>query len=233
MILQIQNIHSDQPRISSNQLGEYIYSSPKGKLRILRNQKFGNVFCAPYYGSALRGILKSFKEGEFSQDILLDQMRCLSETEIKSLHHLRRLENNIDALKSFADLGGIVNAPEGTHRVITRNALVPIDGVVISARPEIITESKKEGYSAFTKLRISKSKVSADAQEIVLLVLLHYGLQQSHDGLAFSMEKTRLIDCISKSVISGHTIGRQRDQQLHQALAEIRLIWPAIVPADK
>ena len=228
MILRIGSIQDNQPRISSNQLGEYIFASPTQKRKILQNQKWGNKFCAPYYTPALSGIMHSFQGGVFSPDILIREVDTISSQEVEKTYHISKRNNNVLALKRFMEIGEAANPPKGNHRIVTRNARVLLDGVAISARPEIITEEKQEGYAAFTKLRISKSKVSADAQEIVLLVLLHYGQQQSHDGLIFSLERTKLIDCFSKSIIPGHTIGRHRDQQLHQALAEIRTFWPSI-----
>jgi hypothetical protein len=233
MILQTESLQSNQPRISSNQLGEFIFATPKGKLRILHDQKFGNVFSAPYYDPAFRGIMRSFRDGAFSGDILTQQVDALSAVEAEKPYHVKKKENNVTPLENFIEIGEAANPPSGEHRTVTRNALVPLNGVMVSARPEIITENKSDGYAAFTKLRFSKSKASADTQEIVLLVLLHYGQQQSHDGLVFNLEKTKLIDCFSKTVVAGHTIGRHRDQQLHQALEEIRALWPTIEHRDQ
>jgi len=230
MILHVPLAQEDQPRISSNQLGEYIYSSPLKKLRILQNHKFGNKFCAPYYSPALTGIMHSFKAGAFDSQILMQEADSIRAQTAEKPYHEKKKENNVRALSAFMQIGEVANPPPGEHRAIGRNALVPLDGVLISARPEIVTDNQSEGYTAFTKLRISKSKVSEDAQEIVLLVLLHYGQQQSHGNLIFSMELTKLIDCFSRTVVFGHTIPRHRHQQLHSALAEIRTLWPNVLP---
>jgi hypothetical protein len=228
MILQIEGVQIEQPKISLNQLGEFPFSTEKKKLEILRNQKFGNNISAPYYASAFYGILRSFKEGMFSQEILIAEAYRVSMSGAATVHQIKKRENNLKAIKSFSEIGNSANPPIGIHKIIHQNARIPLDGVIVSARPEIVTENSETRDFAFTKLRFSKSKVSADAQEIALLVLLHYGQQQSHEGLLFSMEKSRLIDCFSKTIIAGHTIGRHRYQQLHEALAEIRILWPTI-----
>ncbi|MCE0499104.1 MAG: hypothetical protein LV481_14280 [Methylacidiphilales bacterium] len=233
MILHVGSTHDNQPKISSNQLGEYIFATPSRKIQILQNHKFGSKFCAPYYTPALEGIIRSFQNGRFSRDILTDTIHTIESQKPHKPYHIAKKKNNVQALKSFLEIGDDANPPLGDHKIISRNARVVIDGVAVSARPEIITEVKQEGLAAFTKLRISKSRASADAQEIVLLVLLHYGQQQSHDELVFSLEKTKLIDCFSKTIIAGHTIGRHRDHQLHKALAEIRTLWPTIKPRDE
>jgi hypothetical protein len=167
MILQPRSAQSDEPRISSNQLGEYIYASPKKKLSILRDQKYGNPFGAPYYSPALNGILRSFSSGSFSQHALVHQAEVILAQEAKTSYKVCRNNNNARAIMNFLEIGDATNPPAGTQRIVKQNALVPIDGVMISARPEIVTENQREGYIAFTKLRFSKSKVSADAQEIV------------------------------------------------------------------
>jgi hypothetical protein len=228
MILQITRPQIEQPKISLNQLGEFPFSSERKKLAILRNSKYGNSFCAPYYASASNGILRSLKDGEFSPELLREAVDKINGLEAEKAYQVIRRENNVKAVESFLNLGEVANPPHGIHRVIHHNARIRLGGVIVSARPEIITENNETQDFAFTKLRLSKSKVSADAQEIVLRVLKHYGQQQAHGGLEFSMEKSRLIDCFSKTIIAGHAVGRHRDQQLHQALYEICVLWPQV-----
>src|SRR2546421_7361246 len=114
--------------------------------------------------------------------------------------------------------------------MIIRNAQLVLDGVTISVLPEFVTENLTYGYIAFTKFRFSKSKIAADVSEIVLLLLHHYGQRQSRAGLTFDFGLSKVVDCFSRTVIPGHAVGRHRDQQLHQALALIRYLWPRIEP---
>jgi len=228
MILQINSISYDEPRISLNQLSEFPFASPRKKIEILYDQKYGNSFRAPYYTLALAACLRSFHDGKFDKQMLSDEAEKISLLTAKNRQQETKHANNVLAVQKLLEIGADADPLPGKHRLIRQNAWFRLNGVVISARPEIVTDNIQSGHFAFTKLRFSKSKVSADAQEIALLVLLYYGQQQDHDDLIFSIEKSKLVDCFSKSVIHGHSLTRFRYQQLQEALAEICILWPQI-----
>jgi hypothetical protein len=229
-MIQIASSVAQPPRISANQLGEFIYASEKMRIEILRDQKFGNINAAPYYTAALRAVRRSFRNGQFSADILFDEARAIDGLEPKTRQGGVRLSNNALALRRLAEICDQANPPAGQHRTMTRNAVLVVDGVTISVLPEFVTENMDRGYIAFTKFRFSKSKIAVDVSEIVLLLLHHYGQRQNRSGLTFDFSLSKVIDCFSKTVIHGHTIGRYRDQQLHEALALIHSLWPRIEP---
>jgi hypothetical protein len=231
-MVQLASFVSQTPRISANQLGEFVFASEMKRLAILRDQKFGNVAAAPYYAPALAAVRRSFIRGHFSGKSLMHEARLLSDRQAQTPQKATKWANNALALRCFAEICEQSNPPPGEHRGVTRNAQLVLDGVTISVLPEFVTESLAGGYIAFTKLRFSKSKISSDVSEIVLLLLHYYGQRQSRTGLGFSFEYSKVVDCFSKSIIPGHAIGRYRDQQLHQALKLIRWLWPRIEPKE-
>jgi hypothetical protein len=229
MIVHLPPTGLDKPTMSLNELSEFPFASAKRKLRILHDQKFGNPFRQQYYQRATSGILRSLENGEFSQYALNRTLDEIASIEPRNRQQLVKLENNALAVHRFIEIGPAVNPPPGKHYRIHRNAKFILDHVIVSARPEIETHDLINSDFAFTKLRFSKSKVSADAQEIALLALLYYGQSERRDNLRFSIEKSKLIDCFSKTIVLGHKIGRHRYQQLHDALAEIYNLWPSII----
>lgn len=229
-MVQILSSAIESPRISANQLAEFVYASEKRRLGILHDQKFGNINAAPYYTMALRGVRRSFVNGRFSSAALLDEARLIGAQEAKTPRGAVKLANNALALRCVADICNQADPPAGQHRMVVRNAQFILDGVMISVLPEFVTENLSRGYLAFTKFRFSKSKIAADVSEIVLLVLHHYGQRQSRAGLTFNFGLSKVVDCFSRTVIPGHGVGRHRDQQLHQALGLIRYLWPHIEP---
>ena len=218
------------PRISANQLGEFIFATDAKKISILQDQKFGNVSAAPYYAMSLAGARRSLLDGQFSVARLLAEAELVANREAETSRQATKWANNALALRSIAVISTQCNPPAGDHRHIHRNAQLLLDDVTVSIMPEIVTESLTGGYIAFTKLRFSKSKITLDVSEIVLLLLHYYGQRQSRAGLTFAFEQSKVIDCFSKTVILGHEIRRVRDQQIHRALAEIRQLWPRIEP---
>lgn len=229
-MVQLASSVAQSPRISANQLGEFVYASEKKRLSILHDQKFGNINKAPYYTAALRAIRRSFVNGQFSSTVLLDEARVLEEQEAKTPQGAAKITNNALALRRFAEICHRANPPAGQHRMIAQNAQLVIDGVTISVLPEFVTENLAHSYIAFTKLRFSKSKIAIDVSEIVLLLLHYYGQQQSRAGLTFDFGLSKVVDCFSRTVIPGHAVGRHRTQQLHEALQLIRWLWPRIEP---
>jgi hypothetical protein len=231
-MIQLAPLALQPPRISANQLGEFVFASEKRRLSILHDQKFGNINAAPYYGPALAGVRRSFSNGHFSDSLLKREARLLLGREAKTPRQAKQWANNALALQSFADISEESDPPTGEHRLLRKNAQIHLDGVAISVYPEVVTENLTDEFIAFTKLRFSKSKISADVSEIVLLILHYYGQLQSRTGLQFNFERSKVVDCFSKTVILGHAVGRRRDQQLHQALTLIRWLWPQIEPKE-
>ena len=217
------------PRISANQLGEFIFATEKKQISILQDQKFGNINSAPYYSCAQAAARRSFKNGHFSE-VLLRQEDKVAIRNAETSRQATKWANNARALVNLAEIADASNPPAGEHRMVTRNAQLLIQGVTISILPEIVTENLANGIIAYTKLRFSKSKITADVSEIVLLLLHHYGQGQNRPGLEFNFENSKVVDCFSKLVIWGHAVGRQRHQQLHKALQRINWLWPRIEP---
>ena len=232
-MIQLAPVALEPPRISANQLGEFIFASEKKRLSILHDQKFGNINAAPYYTSALAGMRRSFAQGHFSEAVLMKEARLLATREAKTPQRAQKWANNALALQCLSEIAEESDPPAGKHRMLQKNAQILLGGVKVSVYPEIVTENLDDGYIAFTKLRFSKNKVSADVSEIVLLILHYYGRVQSRIGVPFNFELSKVIDCFSKTIIPGHAVGRNRDQQLHEALARIQWLWPRIEPKDR
>lgn len=218
----------DQPRISANQLGEFPFATPAKKLAILTNQKFGNDHCAPYYQSASCALLREFDGGGFDSEAITIEITRLRHLPARNRNHAARLENNALMLERFLQIAANTVPAAGEHVVIRRNATLELDEVTISVRPEIMTTNVATGFFSLTKFRFSKSKVSADSSEVILLVLLKYAQRLNLPGLQVDPEETRLVDCYSRTVIPAHTLPRLREQQLQSAVREIRRLWPTI-----
>jgi hypothetical protein len=231
-MVQIASPVVQSPRISANQLGEFVFASEQKRLNILHDQKFGNINAAPYYTAALGAVRRSFINGQFSAVALLNEARLIDEQDTKTPQGAVKLANNSLALRRLAEICGQTNPPAGEHRMIIRNAQLVLEGVTISVLPEFVTENLPRGYIAFTKFRFSKSKIAADVSEIVLLLLHYYGQRQSRTGLTFDFGLSKVVDCFSKTIIPGHAVGRHRDQQLHEALKLICWLWPRIEPKN-
>lgn len=220
----------DKPRVSLNKLGEYYFSTPSEKLKIIKDQKFGNKPKQTYYGGAMHGILGSFRKeaGVFDAPTLLTKLQAIASKHGENRNQVAKIGNNAEMLRRFSTLAERAKPPQGEHEVVYQNARIELNGVTVSVRPEIITKRNGGKSVALTKLRFSKSKVSLDASEIILLVLLGYGQNLLGPGSTLDVEETKVIDCYANTIVSGHQLPTIRSSQLDTALAEIARIWPRV-----
>jgi len=228
MIKQITAVQVEPPHISANELAKYVFSTPAEKKEILRNQKFPPAYRVSYYARALQAILASFHEGQYHETELLQAAERIAALPAKSKQEASKNKCNAEAVHHFCRLRELAIPPTGNHQFIRQNAHLMREEVKISIRPEIITSNLGEHFFAYTKLRFSKDKYSADAAEIGLLLLLIYGHAQVQPRIQFDIEKSKLIDCFSNSVIEGHRIPNYRQKQLDDALREIASVWDQI-----
>ncbi len=228
----ISSLSIERPRISANQLGEFPFATPAAKTRMLADQKFGNSHRAPYYHSASCAIVRAFDDVEFDRDVIHVEIAKQRGTRARSRQHAAKLENNAVMLERFLSIGGPLVPAAGDHLKVRRNALLELDDVVISVRPEIITRNAATGFFSLTKFRLSQSRVSGDSSEIILLLLLKYAQRLNFPGLELDPAETRLIDCFSRAVIPAHMLPRLREQQLQAALREIHRLWPTLRRPD-
>jgi len=218
----------ERPRISANQLGEFPFATPAAKLRILRDQKFGNNNSAPYYHSASCAVIRAFDQGFLNRAEIEAEIAKLQGSPPRNDQHAAKLHNNMVMLQHVLTIEERLAPEADEYLKVRRNATIDIEDVTISVRPEIITRNAVTGTFALTKFRFSQSKVSADSSEIILLLVFKYGQRLVFPGFQLDPAETRLIDCYSKTVIPAHTLPRLREQQLQSALREIRQLWPKI-----
>jgi hypothetical protein len=216
------------PRISLNPLGEFAFVSDAKKIQILTDQRFGNEIKAPYYHNSSCATVRAYQGAQFDPSVLHLEIDKLRRIAPRSEQHAAKLENNIEMLVRFLKLRGEIVPPSGLHTPIRRSANLVLDGVTVSVRPEFITTDPRTGLFSLTKFRFSKSKVSADASEIILLGLFKYGQQLSVPGYHLDPSATRLVDVHSGNIIFAHALPRIRETQLQNAFREIRALWPML-----
>lgn len=217
--------------MSSNQLGEFVFATLPQKIRILRAQKFPDNIAPPYYQPAQDAILRAFGSGVFDLDSLATDRAEISGREAKTRNQVARWANNAAMVARFMEVEPLARPLAGDHDVVRRNELLELEGVTVSVRPEIVTR-QPDGTFSYTKFRFSKSKVAADASEIVLLLLLRFGQARSGNGLQIDPGHTKLVDCFARNVVQGHALPRVREQQLSAALRQVVALWPTIRPPD-
>jgi hypothetical protein len=217
-----------QPRISANELGKFVYCTDAQKRRILRDQKFPKPIKVSYYQQASSAILRSLKDGVFSEEVLRQALQKIYSMPAETPHKAQVLRGNARAVRRFLTIHEKAAPPTGEHLIIRKNAEFEFEGIHISVRPDILTKNINGNFFTYSKLRISSDRYSLDASEIVLLLIQKFAEQQSFEGLGFDASRSRLIDCFSQQIFEGHDVSPYKGQQLMKALKEIRARWPFI-----
>src|SRR5688572_15100309 len=195
-----------RPRLSANELGKFVWSSNAEKSRILRDQKFPKPVKTSYYHRASSTILRSLKDGVFSEDMLRQGLKTIQSVPAETPHKARVLRGNATAVRRFLTIREKAAPPTGEHQIIRNSAEFEFEGVRISVRPDILTRNVNGKFFTYSKLRISSDRYSLDASEIVLLLIQKFAEQQSFEGLGFDASRARLIDCFSQQIFEGHEV---------------------------
>src|SRR5581483_7868109 len=111
-----------QPRISANELGNFVFSTNAAKRRILRSQKFPKALVVGRYRPVSTAILRCLKEGGFSEKDLMAELVKLEGRIVANERQASAREGNIRMLKRFIPLAEKASPPEGDHTVLWRNA---------------------------------------------------------------------------------------------------------------
>lgn len=218
----------NQPRISANELGNYVFATEAQRRRILRDQKFPKAARVARYQPASLAILRSLKQGTFSRDALLEELGKIERAPGATKYKANVRRANATALRRFLTIHEKAAPPTGEHAIIRRNAVFEFEGVKIIIRPDILTTNIKGNFFTYSKLRFSSQKYSLDASEIVLLLIQRFAEEQTIKGLGFDVSRARLIDCFSQQIVETHNVSLYKGQLLMKALREVRAVWPFI-----
>jgi hypothetical protein len=219
---------TSQPRISANELGNYVFSNQTEKQRILRDQKFPKAVKVARYQSAHSAILRSLEEGIFSKQALLKELHAIQSKPVETNYQASVRRANVTAVRRFLTIHEKAAPPSGEHTIIRQNAVFEFEGVRISVRPDILTTNVDGKFFTYSKLRFSSHKYSLDASEIVLLLIQKFAEHQDFEGLGFDRSRARLIDCFSQQIFEPHNVSPYKGKQLMKALAEIHALWPFV-----
>jgi len=217
-----------QPKISANELGNFVFSTDAAKRRILQGQKFPKPLVVNRYNPVSNAILRCLKGNSFPEDDLNAELEKLKKLVVSNPRQASARDSNIRMLKRFIPLAEKAAPPDGDHSIIRQSGKFDFEGVQISVRPDILTRNANEKFFTYSKMRFSNRKFSADASEIVLLLIQKFAESQDMEGLGFDSSRARLIDCGSQQIFEAYYVSPYKGKLLMQALKEITSLWPFI-----
>lgn len=220
------------PRISVNKLGEYLVVGPGRRHRILHDAKFPPDFIRPVYRTATE-VIAAFIAGGMSDIAALERaMEALGNETPNTVWDQRRINSNIDALETFANMIDAIDlrgaAPElGAHQA----ALLMRNGVAISVRPEVVLRGTRRGQSVVGGLKLHFPKANPLGPEASGFVSAAMAAHlQATQGDPVEPSLCGVVDVSSAQFFPGPTATRQRLRAVDDACTEIAARWPTIQP---
>jgi hypothetical protein len=145
------------PRISLNQLTEYLVATPARKRTILRQQKYPSAYQTIYYQEAQDTIQRFITEDLSNEEILLSAIDDICSRSFTGSYEKNKNASNAEALESFYDFYKNINllnfrplvAPDDQPKILVGN-------VNLSVRPEILLSDGEGKVAGAIKLYFSK-----------------------------------------------------------------------------
>ncbi len=224
---------NNTPRISVNKLGEYMVSKAARRQRILRDAKYPPPYITTYYREAQESIAQFIAGNMEDIGTLERSVQILEQKTPDSIHEIRRVNGNVEAIESFMNLIDEIDLKGADTRLGDHSPpKLKIMNVEVSVRPDIIltgTGAKGKTLVGGIKLHFPKTNpLNEDAcGYISSAVQMHCVHSLASDGLP-NPKYCMTVDIASGKVYEGVTAITQRKKDIEAACHEIASLWPGI-----
>lgn len=227
----------DSPRISANQLAEYVLASPSRRQTILKNAKFAPTFLVIRYSAARAAICK-FLVNEARPVAILDDA-ANEQADLAKSAETDFAKNDaalsFEAIKAFR---GIANEPHLTKASFFLNSQnlpkLEISEVAVSVNLDLVARNAHKETVGGVVLQTSKAVASKSwrddhSKNVASLIWM---LAEKHmTGLGKIDRRLCLaVDAIGRRVVPAPTNYKKRLNDIEAACGEISVLWPSISP---
>ena len=225
------------PRLSVNKLCEYAKAGPTRQRQILRDQKFPSDFKGMFYREASDAIARCLASNLHDTEVLVRAVSLLEQMPADKVGTARRINANIDAIETFANMLDDINFGNATPSLApTSSPQLQVHNVQISVRPEILLRAagkKDEVLLGSVKLHFPRTFSLTEETSGYVSALLQewHRTHQADDGSPHG-PICYVIDLGAKQVWPGvkSTTARLKDISSH--CQNIAALWPTIKQTD-
>jgi hypothetical protein len=232
-----QNYHPN-PRLSANQLAEYLTANATARRRILQDAKFKPTMIVIRYRDARSAVVDHFNGTERALDDAITRLKERVDSGDTTEYIVQNCELCIDAIKSFQrskanlEVGNTQFSKPKLH-----NTKLQISGVSVSVSLDLMTEeldkhgkrSKGAAILVFSKNTKSEKLMAGRCKAIALLV---YELLKSQASTVPNCDPAlcMAIDAYNAKVYRAKGQQKQLLTTVVSSCKEITVIWPSIEP---
>ena len=220
-----------QPKISLNQIGEYLNANPDRRKSIVHNAKYPKNFIVARYTTAKK-IINNYIISGYDDEILMDGIKKLKEEHADSNF---KEQNRILSIELLEGLQSSIlpNLDNYTIEIFKgKNKKIKISGVQVSVNPDFIIRGKYRGKNVIggVKLSIAKGKTITDNLADTITVLLKEFLEYhiAKDGELVKRDLCLSVDTFRNSFFSAPNAHKRRLSHISTACEEIAMRWKEI-----
>lgn len=231
------------PRISANQLAEYLLASPARRQTILRNAKYAPTFLVIRYQAAKDAISRYLSDDVRNKAILDEAVVNLEAMGDGDHSPFKKNDAQlcIEALKSFTSISANKALSSITFRPV-QNKLpnLAIEGVQVSINPDLVSYRPKQGGGnciGGVMFQTSKAVAAANwrAEHSRNVSTLLWMLAQKHMTSLGEVDRKLCltIDVFGKTITPAPATYKRKLNDLAAACSEISALWDRIsAPQD-
>jgi hypothetical protein len=227
------------PRISANQLAEYLLASPARRQTILRNARYAPTFLVIRYSAAKEAISRFLADDVRNKRILAEAVAGLVSLDDKDHSPAKKNDTAlcIEAIKTFSTISDNRELSSLTFEPVTNQLpKLAISGVDVSITPNMISyRPKSEGRSVGAVIyQTSKAIAAANwrAEHSRNVSTLLWMLAEKHLFLLGEPDRKLCLtlDIFGKTITPAPANYKRKLNDLEAACAEISALWDRISP---
>lgn len=227
----------DPPRISVNQLADFMLAKAARQRQIIRNQKFKQDFLVVYYKEASEAISLCLASHLTDLFVIENAITSLEQKKPDKLGTQRRLASNLGALEAFQNMFDDINFGDASPELGEQSPpRLTYHGVEISVRPEIVLKMNGKGGKPLVgavKIYMSRTTPLTDVSAGYISAILqeHCRRNLSHLG-DFSAALCFAIDVAAKHVFPGVKSTAARLKDVEAACQNIGALWDSVTATE-
>ena len=226
------------PRLSANQLAEYLTANAVIRKSILRDAKYPSTAITILYEDARRAVVNRLAGSDTALDYgILNLQRKLSAADLTD-YWQKNFSLCIDALESFR--GGLERLDAGKTEFVKpelHNTKLKISGVNISVSVDLMTEETKRNGSRSIGAAIlvfckDEKKIKDTERRCKTIALLIYQLLKGQANTSASCDPTlcMAIDVFNAKIYRAMTAQSRLYKTVEVSCEEVTALWPSIKP---
>lgn len=224
--------NENQPSISLNKLGEYIFVSDAKKRSILKTLKFPSTFITSRYSSPKSAVIQFMLDEKHEIRILQLKRNTIERRKASTEWQKNNQQCCLQAMDDLIICSNTVLLPylkfraqRGLPKDQKRKI---IDGVIVHVNPDIVLLGK-DGLTIVGAICLvfSKSRPISGGEGQVIAGLIRNHIERTYKTVL------KEINCVAFDVFHRRCITAEKDFQttdlkIKKACAEIKVLWPTI-----